>query len=150
MKCFIPALLMQSDSWHSFLLEGNETIFYFLSANIIWKNIKKKIIYVFNFSVIPSSLFSGLRGGVFMCTLARLNKRLKHLLFHTLLQQEVQFFDENNPGERKLWQEIPGLKPYWMGLSYLMSFPHQRHFTLFYKDFLPVRHLSVSVINVSV
>lgn len=34
-----------------------------------------------------------------MCTLARLNKRLKHLLFHTLLQQEVHFFEENNPGE---------------------------------------------------
>ncbi|XP_042370254.1 antigen peptide transporter 2-like, partial [Plectropomus leopardus] len=45
-----------------------------------------------------SALFSGLRGGIFMCTLTRLNKRLKHLLFHTLLQQEVQFFDENNPG----------------------------------------------------
>lgn len=45
-----------------------------------------------------SALFSGLRGGIFMCSLARLNKRLKHLLFHTLLQQEVHFFDENNPG----------------------------------------------------
>ncbi|XP_038591057.1 antigen peptide transporter 2 [Micropterus salmoides] len=45
-----------------------------------------------------SALFSGLRGGIFMCTLARLNKRLKHLLFQTLLQQEVHFFDENNPG----------------------------------------------------
>ncbi|XP_068592929.1 antigen peptide transporter 2 isoform X2 [Cebidichthys violaceus] len=45
-----------------------------------------------------SSLFSGLRGGIFMCTLARLNKRLKRLLFHTLLQQEVHFFEEDNPG----------------------------------------------------
>ncbi|XP_018544945.1 antigen peptide transporter 2 [Lates calcarifer] len=45
-----------------------------------------------------SALFSGMRGGIFMCTLARLNKRLKHLLFHTLLQQEVHFFDENKPG----------------------------------------------------
>lgn len=45
-----------------------------------------------------SALFSGLRGGIFKCTLARLNKRLKHLLFHTLLQQEVHFFEENNPG----------------------------------------------------
>lgn len=33
-----------------------------------------------------------------MCALARLNNRLKHLLFHTLLKQEVQFFDENNAG----------------------------------------------------
>lgn len=45
-----------------------------------------------------SALFSGMRGGIFMCSLARLNKRLKHLLFHTLLQQEVNFFDENKPG----------------------------------------------------
>ncbi|XP_029953448.1 antigen peptide transporter 2 [Salarias fasciatus] len=47
---------------------------------------------------IGSALFSGVRGGMFMCTLARLNKRLKHLLFHSLLQQEVQFFEENSPG----------------------------------------------------
>ncbi|XP_037320468.2 antigen peptide transporter 2 [Pungitius pungitius] len=45
-----------------------------------------------------SALFSGLRGGIFMCTLARLNKRLKRLLFHSLMQQEVQFFEENDPG----------------------------------------------------
>nr|XP_020513505.1 antigen peptide transporter 2-like [Labrus bergylta] len=45
-----------------------------------------------------SALFSGLRGGMFKCALARLNKRLQHLLFHTLLQQEVHFFDENNTG----------------------------------------------------
>ncbi|TKS89483.1 Antigen peptide transporter 2 [Collichthys lucidus] len=45
-----------------------------------------------------SALFSGFRGGIFMCTLARLNRRLKHLLFHTLLQQEVHFFEVNNSG----------------------------------------------------
>ncbi|XP_013870240.1 antigen peptide transporter 2 [Austrofundulus limnaeus] len=48
---------------------------------------------------IGSALFSGMRGGIFMCSLARLNKRLKHLLFHSLLQQEVHFFEENNPGK---------------------------------------------------
>ncbi|XP_039991643.1 antigen peptide transporter 2 isoform X2 [Xiphias gladius] len=47
---------------------------------------------------IGSALFSGLRGGIFMCTLARLNKRLKHRLFHTLMQQEVHFFEEEKPG----------------------------------------------------
>ncbi|XP_030257341.1 antigen peptide transporter 2 [Sparus aurata] len=47
---------------------------------------------------IGSAVFSGMRGGIFMCTLARLNKRLKHLLFHSLLQQEVHFFEENNAG----------------------------------------------------
>lgn len=45
-----------------------------------------------------SAFFSGMRGGVFMCVLARLNKRLKHVLFQTLLQQEVHFFEENKPG----------------------------------------------------
>ncbi|XP_014839459.1 PREDICTED: antigen peptide transporter 2-like isoform X1 [Poecilia mexicana] len=45
-----------------------------------------------------SALFSGMRGGIFMAALARLNKRLKHLLFHNLLKQEVHFFEENNPG----------------------------------------------------
>lgn len=39
-----------------------------------------------------------------MCTLARLNKRLKHLLFHTLMQQEVHFFEENNPGGNNIQQ----------------------------------------------
>lgn len=37
-----------------------------------------------------------------MCTLARLNRRLKHLLFHTLLQQEVHFFEVNNSGEKSV------------------------------------------------
>lgn len=34
-----------------------------------------------------------------MCTLARLNKRLKHLLYSTFVQQEVHFFQENNAGK---------------------------------------------------
>ncbi|KAM6896941.1 antigen peptide transporter 2 [Xenentodon cancila] len=46
-----------------------------------------------------SVLFSGLRGGTFKCTLARLNKRLMHLLFHSFLQQEAHFFEENKPGQ---------------------------------------------------
>lgn len=46
-----------------------------------------------------SALFSGVRGGLFMFSLARLNRRLKHLLFHSLLQQEIPFFEEDNPGK---------------------------------------------------
>lgn len=46
-----------------------------------------------------SAMFSGVRGGLFMFSLARLNRRLKHLLFHSLLQQEIPFFEENNPGK---------------------------------------------------
>ncbi|XP_068160765.1 antigen peptide transporter 2 [Antennarius striatus] len=45
-----------------------------------------------------SALFSGIRGGTFKFILLRLSRRLKHLLFQTLLQQEVHFFDENKPG----------------------------------------------------
>lgn len=44
-----------------------------------------------------------------MFSLNRLNKRLKHLLFHTLLQQEVNFFDDNKPGE-KITESINWLK----------------------------------------
>lgn len=43
-----------------------------------------------------SAMFSGARGGLFMFSLARLNRRLKHLLFHSLLQQEIQFFGGQN------------------------------------------------------
>ncbi|XP_008299512.1 antigen peptide transporter 2 [Stegastes partitus] len=55
-----------------------------------------------------SVVFSGLRGGTFMWTLARLNKRLKGLLFQSLLQQEIQFFGENNPGSlaSRLHQDV--------------------------------------------
>ncbi|KAM9837685.1 antigen peptide transporter 2 [Aulostomus maculatus] len=45
-----------------------------------------------------SAVFSSSRGGLFKCSLARLNKRLKHLLFGTFLQQEVRFFEANDPG----------------------------------------------------
>ncbi|XP_034049670.1 antigen peptide transporter 2 isoform X2 [Thalassophryne amazonica] len=45
-----------------------------------------------------SAVFSGIRGGIFKCVLAKVNKRMQHLLFHSLLQQEVHFFEENSPG----------------------------------------------------
>ncbi|CAL9699529.1 unnamed protein product [Knipowitschia caucasica] len=48
---------------------------------------------------LSSAMFSGTRGGLFMFSLARLNRRLKHLLFHTLLQQEIQFFEEKKSGQ---------------------------------------------------
>ncbi|XP_028331989.1 antigen peptide transporter 2 [Gouania willdenowi] len=46
-----------------------------------------------------SALFSAGRGGLFKCSLARLNYRLKLLLFHRLLQQELHFFHLNKPGQ---------------------------------------------------
>ncbi|KAF7705441.1 antigen peptide transporter 2 [Silurus meridionalis] len=45
-----------------------------------------------------SSMFSGLRGGMFMCSLSRLNKRIRHMLFQNLMKQEISFFEENKPG----------------------------------------------------
>ncbi|KAM3859615.1 antigen peptide transporter 2 [Diretmus argenteus] len=47
---------------------------------------------------VGSAVFSGSRGGMFMWTLCRLNKRMKRLLFHSLLQQEIHFFEENKSG----------------------------------------------------
>ncbi|KAG5262402.1 hypothetical protein AALO_G00274760 [Alosa alosa] len=45
-----------------------------------------------------SSLFGGLRGGMFMCSLCRMNKRIRHMLFQNLIRQEITFFEENKPG----------------------------------------------------
>ncbi|KAK3559503.1 hypothetical protein QTP86_013688, partial [Hemibagrus guttatus] len=45
-----------------------------------------------------SSMFGGLRGGMFMCSLSRLNKRIRHMLFQNLLKQDIIFFEENKPG----------------------------------------------------
>uniref|UniRef100_A0A671MTG5 Transporter associated with antigen processing, subunit type t, teleost specific n=1 Tax=Sinocyclocheilus anshuiensis TaxID=1608454 RepID=A0A671MTG5_9TELE len=45
-----------------------------------------------------SSMFGGMRGGMFMCSLSRLNKRIRHMLFQNLVKQEISFFEENKPG----------------------------------------------------
>ncbi|XP_056111612.1 antigen peptide transporter 2 [Rhinichthys klamathensis goyatoka] len=45
-----------------------------------------------------SSMFTGLRGGMFMCSLCRLNKRIRHRLFQNLMKQEISFFEDNKPG----------------------------------------------------
>lgn len=45
-----------------------------------------------------SSMFTGLRGGMFMCSLNRLNKRIRHMLFQNLIKQDICFFEENKPG----------------------------------------------------
>ncbi|KAI7799184.1 ATP-binding cassette [Triplophysa rosa] len=46
-----------------------------------------------------SSLSSGLRGGLFMCTLSRLNKRVRLMLFHALVKQEIGFFEDKKTGD---------------------------------------------------
>ncbi|XP_062399140.1 ATP-binding cassette sub-family B member 9 isoform X2 [Sardina pilchardus] len=46
-----------------------------------------------------SSIAIGVRGGVFSITLARLNIRLRNLLFRSLMRQEIGFFDLNHTGD---------------------------------------------------
>ncbi|KAI7812512.1 ATP-binding cassette sub-family B member 9 [Triplophysa rosa] len=46
-----------------------------------------------------SSVASGFRGGVFSLTFARLNIRLRNVLFRSLMNQEIGFFDANHTGD---------------------------------------------------
>ncbi|KAF4074664.1 hypothetical protein AMELA_G00241780 [Ameiurus melas] len=46
-----------------------------------------------------SSVAVGFRGGVFSLTFARLNIRLRNLLFRSLMHQEIGFFDDNHTGD---------------------------------------------------
>lgn len=46
-----------------------------------------------------SSVAVGFRGGVFSLTFARLNIRLRNLLFRSLMHQEIGFFDANHTGD---------------------------------------------------
>ncbi|MGH0137670.1 UNVERIFIED_CONTAM: hypothetical protein FKN15_018641 [Acipenser sinensis] len=46
-----------------------------------------------------SSLSAGLRGGLFMCSLSRLNKRVRVLLFRALVKQEIGFFETIKTGD---------------------------------------------------
>ncbi|KAJ3603555.1 hypothetical protein NHX12_028300 [Muraenolepis orangiensis] len=48
---------------------------------------------------IASSFAVGMRGGVFSLTFARLNLRLRNLLFRSLVRQEIGFFDSNHTGD---------------------------------------------------
>ncbi|KAJ8286156.1 hypothetical protein GJAV_G00035160 [Gymnothorax javanicus] len=46
-----------------------------------------------------SSIAIGLRGGIFSITFARLNVRLRNLLFRSLMRQEIAFFDAKHTGD---------------------------------------------------
>ncbi|KAM4053825.1 ABC-type oligopeptide transporter ABCB9 isoform 1-T2 [Anomaloglossus baeobatrachus] len=48
---------------------------------------------------VGSSFSAGLRGGLFTFTFARLNIRIRNLLFRSLVSQEIAFFDENHTGD---------------------------------------------------
>ncbi|XP_061081384.1 antigen peptide transporter 2 [Conger conger] len=47
---------------------------------------------------LTSSMCAGLRGGLFMLSVSRLKKRVRHLLFQSLVHQEMSFFDETKSG----------------------------------------------------
>ncbi|KAJ8385958.1 hypothetical protein AAFF_G00177790 [Aldrovandia affinis] len=46
-----------------------------------------------------SSIAIGVRGGIFSITFARLNVRLRNLLFRSLMRQDIGFFDANHTGD---------------------------------------------------
>ncbi|KAK6306164.1 hypothetical protein J4Q44_G00230890 [Coregonus suidteri] len=48
---------------------------------------------------LASSIAVGVRGGLFSLTFARLNLRLRNLLFRSLMCQEIGFFDANHTGD---------------------------------------------------
>ncbi|KAG9487673.1 hypothetical protein GDO78_007464, partial [Eleutherodactylus coqui] len=48
---------------------------------------------------VGSSFSAGVRGGLFGYTFARLNIRIRNLLFRSLVSQEIAFFDENHTGD---------------------------------------------------
>ncbi|KAI2645065.1 ABC-type oligopeptide transporter ABCB9 [Labeo rohita] len=56
-------------------------------------------IFLMGLLSLGSSLSSGLRGGLFMCTLSRLNKRVRLMLFNALVKQEIGFFEDKKTGD---------------------------------------------------
>ncbi|XP_061110024.1 antigen peptide transporter 2a isoform X1 [Conger conger] len=56
------------------------------------------IFYMGLFSM-GSSVGAGLRGGLFMCSLSRLNKRVRVMLFQALVKQEIGFFEVTKTGD---------------------------------------------------
>ncbi|XP_074092710.1 antigen peptide transporter 2-like [Macrotis lagotis] len=46
-----------------------------------------------------SSLSAGCRGGLFILVLSRINLRIRHMLFSSLLHQDLSFFQETKTGE---------------------------------------------------
>ncbi|MEE6514056.1 hypothetical protein FKM82_022016 [Ascaphus truei] len=56
------------------------------------------IFYMAVFSI-SSSLFAGCRGGLFMFSMSCLTQRLRLRIFHSIIQQEISFFEDTKAGE---------------------------------------------------
>ncbi len=97
----VPAHQFLMGHWtHGIVLTWKVSVTSLLSKNL--KNLCVLVQTGFGingpFVVSLSSMFSGMRGGMFMCSLSRLNKRIRHMLFQNLMKQEISFFEENKPG----------------------------------------------------
>ncbi|KAG8456058.1 hypothetical protein GDO86_002020 [Hymenochirus boettgeri] len=56
-------------------------------------------IVILFFLAVVSAFSAGIRGGLFTFTFSRMNIRIRNLLFHSLLTQEIGFFDETHTGD---------------------------------------------------
>ncbi|XP_069611814.1 ABC-type oligopeptide transporter ABCB9 isoform X1 [Ranitomeya imitator] len=56
-------------------------------------------VVILSILAVLSSFSAGVRGGLFTITFARLNIRMRNLLFRSLVSQEIAFFDENHTGD---------------------------------------------------
>ncbi|XP_029426836.1 ATP-binding cassette sub-family B member 9 [Rhinatrema bivittatum] len=56
-------------------------------------------VLILSLLAVGSSFAAGVRGGLFTFTFARLNIRIRNLLFRSLVSQEIGFFDENHTGD---------------------------------------------------
>ncbi|KAK1156403.1 ATP-binding cassette sub-family B member 9 [Acipenser oxyrinchus oxyrinchus] len=72
-----------------------------VDAIVIQKDMEafSKSMIIMSVFAIVSSFAAGVRGGVFSLALARLNVRIRNLLFRSLVRQEIGFFDANHTGD---------------------------------------------------
>lgn len=49
--------------------------------------------------IFGTSICSGIRGGLFMVAVARMNIRVRNLLFQSVIKQDIGFFDQSSTGE---------------------------------------------------
>ncbi|XP_064424039.1 ATP-binding cassette sub-family B member 9 isoform X1 [Latimeria chalumnae] len=68
---------------------------------VIQKNMEAfaKAMMIMTLLAVGSSFAAGVRGGIFTLTFARLNVRIRNLLFRSLMHQEIGFFDSNHTGD---------------------------------------------------
>ncbi|XP_063310365.1 ABC-type oligopeptide transporter ABCB9 [Pelobates fuscus] len=68
---------------------------------VVQRSLKKfsSAVVILAVLAVGSSFSAGVRGGLFTVTFARLNVRIRNLLFRSLVSQEISFFDENHTGD---------------------------------------------------